>query len=561
MNSNTDYKEIFQDLIQHSETEVVEFKKAERNFDFDDLGKYFSAISNEANLRNIESGWLILGYDQKNKLVTGTSFKDSEDALNKLKHDITQHTTEGLSFREIITIHIDGKRVLMFQIPATPRNIVMKWKRVAYGRDGESLQPLSQEKQDEIRNQPPVPDWSAELLPAAKISDLDELALATARIMYKKVHIHKIPEEEIDGWTVEEFLFHSGVMRDGKLTRAAILLLGKPLAINLLHPAVAQITWTLEDKDGEVIDYEHFGIPYILNVDKVLSKVRNLTMRELPGGTLFPETMKQYDDYTIREALHNCIAHQDYTLQKRITFVESADSLYYCNGGTFLPGTLQNAISHRGPQLHYRNDCLCRAMVNFNMIDTVGRGIKKIFTEQKKRYFPMPDYNIDNEGKEIGVTIYGKIIDPAYTDLLKSGVELNLQECILLDHVQKNGGVNLSDDEITYLKSKKLIEGRRGKYIISLKVAKLTHQIGTYTHMKGLAAKKLFPLIIEVAETADKDGFTRQDAYNAIAHLLPSANSKSQNLRVVSYLLSQLAGSKKIKPIGKKWFLNKLNEI
>ena len=27
----------------------------------------------------------------------------------------------------------------------------------------------------------------------------------------------------------------------------------------------------------------------------------------MPGGTLFRDTMKQYYDYTIREALHNCI--------------------------------------------------------------------------------------------------------------------------------------------------------------------------------------------------------------------------------------------------------------
>mgnify|MGYP007012728180 CR=1 FL=1 len=71
-----------------------------------------------------------------------------------------------------------------------------------------------------------------------------------------------------------------------------------------------------------------------------MSKIHNLTMRELPGGTLFPETMKKYDDYTIREALHNAIAHQDYTLQQRINFVENPGWLYYANGGSFIPGTL-----------------------------------------------------------------------------------------------------------------------------------------------------------------------------------------------------------------------------
>ena len=97
--------------------------------------------------------------------------------------------------------------------------------------------------------------------------------------------------------------------------------------------------------------------------------------------------MKQYDEYTIREAMHNAIAHQDYTLQQRIVFVEGLITLYYGNGGSFIPGTIENAMDYKGPQLHYRNERLCRGMVNFNMIDTVGRGIKKIYTEQRNRFF------------------------------------------------------------------------------------------------------------------------------------------------------------------------------
>ncbi|WP_290393465.1 ATP-binding protein [uncultured Duncaniella sp.] len=115
-------------------------------------------------------------------------------------------------------------------------------------------------------------------------------------------------------------------------------------------------------------------------------------MREMPGCTLFPDTMKQSDDYTIREALHNCIAHEDYTLQQRINLIENPGFLYYANDGTFIPGTLENALETQGPQRFFRNACLCKAMVHFNMIDTVCRGIKKMFTNQMKRRFPMPDY-------------------------------------------------------------------------------------------------------------------------------------------------------------------------
>ncbi len=69
-----------------------------------------------------------------------------------------------------------------------------------------------------------------------------------------------------------------------------------------LRPAVAEVTWTLRDEKQDVVDYEHFSVPFILTVDEILAKIHNLTLRELPGGTLFPDTMKQYDDYTIREA-------------------------------------------------------------------------------------------------------------------------------------------------------------------------------------------------------------------------------------------------------------------
>ena len=548
--------EIFTRLWEHAENEVVEFKKAETNFDIDELGKYFSALSNEANLREREFGWIVFGVWDKKHEIVGTSFKNSEVALNKLKQDMSQHTTDGLIFREIIPLEVEGKRVLLFKVPATPRNIVMKWKGIAYGRDGESLKPLNQAKQDEIRRQPPILDWTAQLVPNATIDDLDELAIATARIMYKKVHKSSIPAEEIDSWTVEEFLANSRVMRDGQLTRAAILLLGKPLSLQKIHPAVAQITWTWEDKDETVIDYEHFTIPFILTVDKVLAKIRNKTMRELPGGTLFPDTMKQYDDYTVREALHNCIAHQDYTLQQRISFVEGNDKLYYGNGGSFIPGTIENALEHKGPQRHYRNECLCTGMVNFNMIDTVGRGIKKIFDEQRNRFFPMPDYEIDNNQRSVGVTIYGKMLDEKYSSLLKENKGLTLKECVWLDAIQKRRPV--TKDAVKHLKEKGLIEGRSPNYIISLTVAKLTHQIGHYIKEKGLEEKLLEQTILQLARAAGNDEFKLADVYDALRKNLPDSMNATSKRRYLSRLLSKMKESGLLLVEGRTW---KITEI
>ena len=532
---NSTYRQLFHSLIQHKESEVVEFKKAENNFDFDDLGKYFSALSNEANLRGLPFAWLVFGYDEKKHEIIGTSYKDGEGALNKLKHDLTNNMSDGQTFREIIPVEVDGKRILMFKIPASPRNIVMKWKGIAYGRDGESLKPLNQSKQDEIRRQAPAPDWSAEIVPDATIADLDELALATARIMYKKVHGATIPANEIDEWSTEEFLSHSEMMRNSNLTRAAILLLGNPVALQKIHPANAQITWVWKDKDGEIVDYEHYTIPYILAVDKIFAKIRNKTMRELPGGTLFPDTMKQYEDYSIREALHNCIAHQDYTLGGRITLVENEGFLYYSNRGSFIPGSVEKVLRDKGPQKDYRNTCLSHGMVHFNMIDTVGRGIPKLFKEQRRRFFPMPEYEIDDNAKTVSVTIYGIASDDAYTDLLKSDSTLSLMECLWLDAVRTHRPI--TKEAARHLKDKKLIEGKAPRYNIALSVAKKVQQIGQYTKETGLNKKVLVKLVLQLALNAGNIGFKRADVFEIIEQSLPASMTKKQKLDHVSNML------------------------
>ena len=81
-----EYNKIFDQLQQHAESEIVEFKKAESNFDFDELGRYFSALSNEANLRERDFAWLVFGVHDKTHTIVGTSYKDGEVAL-KIDND------------------------------------------------------------------------------------------------------------------------------------------------------------------------------------------------------------------------------------------------------------------------------------------------------------------------------------------------------------------------------------------------------------------------------------------------------------------------------------------
>ena len=537
---------------ENTRCEWKEFKNLKNSFcgdEKDDVISYVSAIA------NMEGGHLVIGVHDKTLEIAGTDTYnyDRQKAILRLAERCVNLSTEGLDIDEFITDDTNRK-IWVIHIPKhLPKRPVFAHNK-AWQRIEDSLVEMTTERMSAILDEPifSETDWSAQIVSDATIDDLDEVAIAKARMMFKKVH-SRIPEAEVNAWTVETFLSKCGIMKNGGITRAAIILLGKYESVFKLRPAVAQVTWTRRDEKQDVVDYEHFTVPFILTVDEILSKIENLTMREMPGGTLFPDTMKQYDDYTIREALHNCIAHQDYTMQQRINFVENPTYLYYSNAGTFIPGTLENALTNEEPQAYFRNECLCRAMVDFNMIDTVSRGIKKMFNEQWRRHFPMPDYEIDAKNRKVSVRIYGNEINKQYTNLLKTNDSLTLWDCISLDAVQK--GRTIHEDVAQDLLNRGLIEGEAPNYTISLGIAKATRQLQGYTRQKGLDKEKIKQMILQYLKNAGTDGAKRDSIYEYVKDVMPQVKTHEQQLRLLGDILSALSVDKLIYAKGRIWFL------
>jgi ATP-dependent DNA helicase RecG len=134
------------------ETEVVEFKEAKNAYDFNRLGKYFSALCNEANLINVGFAWLIFGIKDEGHTVVGSLYRPRRADLDSLKGEVANKTTNRITFVEIHELNLSEGRVLMFQIPPAPKGIPVAWEGHYYGRDGEELSPLNLEEIERIRN-------------------------------------------------------------------------------------------------------------------------------------------------------------------------------------------------------------------------------------------------------------------------------------------------------------------------------------------------------------------------------------------------------------------------
>lgn len=516
-------------LALPAETEWVEFKAARGEFDFDQLGRYFSALSNEACLAGQAFGWLLLGVTNEHpRKVCGTRYKESHDALNKLKHEIAQETNHQLTFHAIHELLVENQRVLLFQIPASINGVPTEWRGRVYGRHGESVSPLSLSEIDRIRA-PLREDWSAQVCSSATLAHLDPPAIEFARSQFKEKH-PKLAKD-IDGWDDMTFLNKTKVCLEGRVTHAALVLLGRPEASSLLIPAVAQITWVLKDEKGIEKDYAHFGPPFILGVNQVFSRVRNLTYRYLSSATLFPTEVKQYDEWVVRETLHNCIAHQDYRLGGRINVVEEPDSLLFTNLGGFIPGSVENMIHRDAPPEVYRNPFLAQAMVNLNMIDTIGSGIRRMFTIQRSRFFPLPDFDLAEPGR-VKVRHLGKILDEKYTRMLIDHTDLDLDTIIALDKIQKKRPID--DETFARLKKWKLIEGRRPNVFISAHIAAVTGTKAAYIKHRGLDKTHYKALVVSFLEKfkqsvrGDIEGFLREKISDALS--LDQKTNRIRNL-------------------------------
>lgn len=550
--TDIELKTILTQLRNHTaENEIVEFKEAKTGFDFRKIGKYFSALSNEANLKGKPHAWLVFGIENKSFTIVGTKYRPQSDDLNKLKSEIANKTTNRITFIEIYELLETEGRVLMFQIPAAPRGFPIAFEGHYFGRDNEELVPLNLEEQERIRAQAISEDWSAVIIPNAGINDLDEKAIALARDNFK----NKFPDKanEVDSWDDIKFLNKAKITIKDKITRTAILLLGKEESEYLINPTEAKIRWLLKDANGNDKDYAIFSCPFLLAVDNVYRKIRNLKYRYLKEGTLFPDEVYQYEPYSIREALNNCIAHQDYTKGGRINVIEMDDQLIFTNLGDFIPGSVERVIREDAPEELYRNPFLANAMFNLKMVDTAGGGIRKIFNFQKERFFPMPDYDIT--GGKVKVSIPGKILDMQYARLLAHNRELSLEEILMLDKVQKK--IPLNDYEGKYLKNKKLIEGRKPNFFFSLKLAQSTGLKAEYSKNKAL--NKSYYLDLIEKSIAEHGSLNRKDVDELLWDKLPDWMNDKQKKNKVGNLLSELRMKGKIFNTGSfaspKWSL------
>lgn len=304
------------------EQAVVEFKE---NLEGPEtIGCYVSALANTAALQRKDRAWMVWGVEDGNHKVVGTTFDPHQKVGNKDKAanqalqmwlQMRTNPRADFAFHEL---DVQGKRVVVLEIhPA--RSTPIAFQNVRYIRVDSHTVNLAQLPSQEARLWCALgvgEDWSGVVIPEATVHDLDQQAIEAARMRYMEYLIRGEPDTsrhasihaEVAAWNVEILLNKARVTKQGKMTRAALLLLGKDESAHFLTPVDAKMTWILRDAHNDTVTSQPFGIPFLLATERLCERIRNVTLDHMPDGSLFPTPVPQYDNWVLREALHNCAA-------------------------------------------------------------------------------------------------------------------------------------------------------------------------------------------------------------------------------------------------------------
>lgn len=400
-------------LQQLKESEdKVEFKAATHNFSYnggshtaqDERRKcylgYIVAFANEGG------GTLVLGMaDAMPHHVVGSDFAVGKiGAIEDAVYDKL-----GIRIRTEELFDISGLRILITHIPSRPVGKTLKYEGVPLMRIGDSLRNMSDEEVFAILSEQ-EPDFSAKICNEITIDDLDKEAIEKMKISYSR----KQKNNQFLQLSNEQILSDLKLLVEGKLTYAALILLGNKQKLDALLPQ-AKTIWEYRNNIAQIHHDARIVIdePLFIGIDKVWSLINqpSLNPKYPIQSDAYIFDIYAFNEIVIREAILNAIAHRDYTISSEVVIKQYPTQIIINNPGGFPKGvTIENLLTVSStPRSRLMTDILEKT----GLVERSGQGVDKIFSITLSEGKSEPDYTNSNLF-QVALILNADITDKAF---------------------------------------------------------------------------------------------------------------------------------------------------
>lgn len=527
-------------LLESKESEHLEFKEAKNSYEFEDLVKYCVAIANE------RGGRIVLGISDRlpRKIVGSQAFPD----LEQTKASVSDRLRLRVDAQVIQ--HPDG-RVVVFDVPSRPIGMPIHYKGAYWMRSGESLVPMTPDQLKRIFEES-GPDFSAEIAKNATFADLDSVAIARFREMWKR----KSGNKSLDSLTDIQLLTDAELLVGDAVTYGALILFGSGKALGR-HLAQSEVVFEYRSSEASLQfqQRKEFREGFFLFDDELWNTInlRNDVQHYQDG--LFVWDIQTFNEKVVREAILNAVSHRDYRLHGSVFVRQYPKKIEIVSPGGFPPGiTPENILLRQSP----RNRRIAEAFARCGLVERSGQGADRMFEECIKESKPRPDF-AGTDDYQVSLTLKGEVQNPRFLMFLQQVTAegfgpFTTQDLLVLDAVQRDEPVPPSlKDRLSYLRERTIVEvtgrGRGAKPILSRRLYAFLGKKGVYTRRRGLDRETNKALLLRHIVNFRQEGSRLQDLLQVLPQL-----SRDQ----VQKLLGELKKERRINSKGKtnaaRWY-------
>ena len=505
--------EQFQELLTSSEGTRVEFKTAATGFHFEELVKNCVALANEGG------GKIIFGVtDKRPRGIIGTK---AFDEPGRTEAGLFEQLRQRIPIEEYVD---EGRRVLIVHVPPRLPGTAWQHKGSFWMRAGESLVPMSDEQLRRIHEET-GPDFSADFCKAARLDDLDPTAVDVLRGLWQR----KSPEQGIADRPLERLLADAELLADGRLTYAALILLGTREALGR-HLGQAEVVFEYRSNEapGPAADRREFRRGFLPALDEIwhVINLRN-DMQHFQQG-LFIWDVPTFNERAVREAVLNAVSHRDYRHGGSVFVRQYPRRIEIVSPGGLPPGiTLDNILWEQNPRNRRVADVLARC----GLVERAGQGFDLIFRECIRQSKRLPDFT-RTDTHSVWITLHGEIQDPEFLRFLEEiGRErmaaFSTDDFLVIDLVHRGEIVpDHLKPRIEQLLDQGVIErmgrGRGVRLLLSRRFYRHLGKAGVYTRKRGLDRETNKALLVKHIEDNQAGGSRMEELRQVLPALARS---------------------------------------
>ena len=454
----------------------VEFKEAKHGFNFaggkhtDPKERRRCILGYSVALANEGGGYLVFGVRENKQLpheIVGTAFADGKTGA--LEDEIYKHLSIRVAIEELFD---EGKRVLVFNIPSRPIGTPLYFEGVALMRIGDSLRVMSNEELFRILSER-EPDFSATICEGLTFEGLDVEAIRLMKAGYAKKQknptFELLPDLQVLG--------DLGLMINGKFNYAALILLGKRIALReYLNNAEVIIEYRLNHSMISYTARKEFQESLFTMMDKIWAYINqpasNPLLHVRHKFTIYD--IPAFNEDVIREAVLNAIGHRLWRDLSSVVIKQYPDSISIINAGGFPEGVTKSNILTVSSKP--RNKLVMEVLEKTGQVERAGQGVDKMYYNCLMEGKPLPDYSLTDE-YQVDLCLQAKIVDEAFyifvneiQDNRKEDNRLNVFDLLTLDKVRQGISTGLFDESVEKLQREGLIKSLSAadkKYVLS----------------------------------------------------------------------------------------------